>query len=108
VSQWVVSPKLTNSGNLEKKRYKPDVLQWFTHHHSYFKFVVGKISDLLEVDEIVKDINIPPQRVMIMPEGTTVRSQLDGSRRLVDEILKRGYGLSMREHVLVWGNERAR
>lgn len=108
VSQFVVSPKLANSGNLVSKRYKPHVLKWFNEHNATFKFVVEKLSDFIEIDALAAEIMIPANRIMIMPEGTTVASQLMTGRAIVDDTLKRGYGLSLREHILVWGDERAR
>ena len=107
VSQFVVSPKLANSGNHAKKRYKPDTLRWFNEHNAWFKFVIDDVKNLAEVDEMANALSIPAHRIMIMPEGTSYGIQLVRSRNMIDEILRRGYGLSMREHVLIWGNRRA-
>ncbi len=108
VSQFVVSPKLENSGNVRSKRYKPAVLRHLHLCGAYFKFVVSRSSDFDEIDQIVKECNIQPCCVMIMPEGTTSKGQIYRGKILVKETLARGYGLSLRQHVLLWGNERKR
>ena len=106
VDQYVVSPKLANSGNTYSKRYKPKVLRVLRDKGAFFKFVVSGINDFEEIKQIQLDCGIPANRIMIMPEGTTEASQLWGSRMIVDEVLKRGYGLSGRGHVMIWGDKR--
>ena len=45
------------------------VLKEFVHRtRSVFKFVIAKDTDLLEVQSILSENNIPPYRVMLMPE----------------------------------------
>lgn len=110
VDCFVVSPKLANSGNPLDKRYKPAVLKHFSgtlNERSWFKFVVNGPHDLPEVDKIVKDCSIRRDRVMIMPEGLTADEIIPRARWIKDDVLKRGYGLTMREHVLLWGEQRA-
>ena len=43
-----------------------------------------------------------------MPEGTTPREVIDGMRDLVPAVAGRGYRISPRLHVLMWGDERGR
>lgn len=107
VSQYVVSPKLEHSGNRASKRYKPGVLKWFAaHDYTWFKFVMQCKEDFDEVDQIVHDIGIPYNRVMIMPEGTTPKRLVETAKDIVQGALNRGYGLSLRQHVALWGDER--
>jgi len=106
--QWTVSPKLANSGNEAKLRYKPNVLRQFQQLGADFKFVVKDVDDLVEVSNIVADINILPDQVWIMPEGTTPQGQLATARYLADGIHKYGWNLSLRQHVLLYGQERGR
>jgi 7-carboxy-7-deazaguanine synthase len=109
VTQYNVSPKLKHSGNLLGKRYKPDVLRWFADNDkSWFKFVVRNRSDFNEIDTIVGECSIPDDRVMVMPEGTTAADISDGASSIVDKALERGWGLSLRQHVILWGDERKR
>jgi organic radical activating enzyme len=106
--QYVVSPKLANSGNPYSKRYKPKVLRALRDQGAYFKFVVSGPSDFEEIDQIVKECNLDPSRIMCMPEGTHQTLLDSRARQIVDEVLKRGYGLSPRMHVMIWGDERGR
>jgi hypothetical protein len=43
-----------------------------------------------------------------MPEGTDRASLLDRARALADPVTARGWNLTTRLHVLLWGDERAR
>lgn len=102
VTQYNVSPKLAHSGNRESKRYKPEVLEWFAKNcKTWFKFVVKSYEDLKEVDEIVFRTGIKPRRVMIMPEGITTEQNLDTAQKLFESIVYRGYGLSLRTHIMI-------
>jgi organic radical activating enzyme len=103
VTQFNVSPKLSHSGNIVGKRYKPVVLQEFARKlNAWFKFVVTKPSDLIEVDEMILNQQIAPGRVMIMPEGSSVEDNIELARKFADDAISRGYGISFRSHVLLW------
>jgi len=109
VTQYNVSPKLAHSGNVLTKRYRPLVLKEFVRtHKAWFKFVVSGIvnrdEQFDEIDRIVKDNSIPANRVMVMPEGTDRDDLTLSGRKIVDSALARGYGLSLRMHVDLWGN----
>ncbi|MEU8132150.1 7-carboxy-7-deazaguanine synthase QueE [Streptodolium elevatio] len=108
VTQYNVSPKLANSGNRPTKRYRPEALAALRDTgKAWFKFVVTADleTDLAEVDCIVADVAIPSRRVMVMPEGSDARTNTATARRMVDTALARGYGLSLRTHVLLWGDD---
>ncbi len=107
VSRFNVSPKLANSGNDEAQRYKPAVLEVFeATGKATFKFVVADPADLDEVQEMVDQCGLGD--VWIMPEGTEPAVLLDRGRRLAEEVLSRGWHLTTRLHVLLWGDERGR
>lgn len=113
ISHWTISPKLQHSGNPLKKRYKPEVLRQFVSlgHKATFKFVVQHAQgmdgeDFYEVDKIVKECDIDPTQVMIMPEGVDVMAQISAGRTLIDACLARGYGFSFRDHILLWDDKR--
>jgi 7-carboxy-7-deazaguanine synthase len=109
VDQWNVSPKLSTSGNSQKKRRIPNALEWFgANANAFFKFVIASPDDLLEVDGIVQAFSVPCQRVVLMPEGTDVNTLCSRSTWLVDECVRRGYRYTTRLHILLWGNERGR
>jgi 7-carboxy-7-deazaguanine synthase len=105
---YVVSPKLTNSGNEIKLRHKPDVLAQFRDKDADFKFVVTCEADLEEVCAIRKAIDIDSEKVWIMPEGTTTEKVLETAKVLAEPVLDMGFNLTLRTHTLLWGDERGR
>jgi len=106
VSWFSVSPKLSNSGNTHQKRYDKVALAWFAKNKAGFKFVVNTPGDFNEIDAIVKDIDINPSTVYIMPEGISTQAVDDHSRMIVDEVVKRGYNMTTRLHIALFGNTR--
>lgn len=109
VAQYNVSPKLANSGNVLTKRFKPSVLAHFASlDQAWFKFVATSPADLDEIDGIVAMTGIRADRVMIMPEGVTPGGNLAVGRAIADAVIGRGFGLTLRSHILLWGDERGR
>ena len=110
IAHWSVSPKLGNSGDPAKRRLKPKALEWFAqacHTRSCaFKFVAETPADLDEADDLVNRYFIPRQSVWIMPEGRDTATILDRARILESHILSRRFNLSLRQHVLLHGDER--
>lgn len=106
-ARFNVSPKLASSGNPVDRRYAPDVLRAFeASGRASFKFVACGPDDLDEIAAIVADCRLSD--VWVMPEGTDAAAVLDGERALADAVLARGWNLSSRLHVLLWGDERGR
>jgi 7-carboxy-7-deazaguanine synthase len=107
VAQWNVSPKLTNSGVPYDKRVRRDALAAFrATGRAAFKFVVSDPADLVEVAELAGAHSLEP--VWIMPEGTDPSTLLERARQLADPVLARGWNLTPRLHVLLWGDQRGR
>ena len=105
VTRFNVSPKLANSGNDLDHRLKPDVLQAFqASGRAAFKFVAVDDADLDEIQGIVDDNALTD--VWVMPEGTDAETIVTRSRALIDPVLERGWNLTTRLHVLLWGNRR--
>jgi 7-carboxy-7-deazaguanine synthase len=103
--RWNVSPKLANSGNATEKRYRPDVLRAFeATGRAVFKFVAADPDDLDEVASIVQECALT--NVVIMPEGTDPATLQRRSAELAPAVLARGWDLTTRLHVLVWGDRR--
>lgn len=111
ITQYNVSPKLKNSGNQLSKRIKPAVLAEFRDTgKTWFKFVVTADvhDDLSEVDDIVIEAELQPQRVMVMPEGSERRTNIATARQMADSAVARGYGISFRSQVLLWDDDPGR
>jgi 7-cyano-7-deazaguanosine (preQ0) biosynthesis protein QueE len=105
VDQWNVSPKLANSGNPLARRYKPEVLRAFeATGRAVFKFVVCETSDLAEVEVMVDECALGD--VWIMPEGTDAPTLERRSSELAEDVIKRGWNLTSRLQILIWGDRR--
>ncbi len=107
VDQFNVSPKLSHSGNDARIARNPDTLRELADLSSaFFKFVISAPGDLDEVEAICDMAGIAASRVWLMPLGTTsadVRGRLD---MLVPLALERGYYISDRLHIHLFGDKR--
>lgn len=101
------SPKLENSDNAVSRRYKPEVLRTINGMpNSWFKFVVTGEQDLDEVGEIVDECGLNTERVMIMPEGTTVEATRSHLLLVQEAVAERGWKISRRNQLEWFGNKR--
>ena len=105
VERFNVSPKLANSGNDLDRRYRPDVLRALqATGKAAFKFVATTAADLDEIQTMVDACGLTD--VWVMPEGTDAATVVERSRSLVDPVIARGWNLTTRLHVLLWGDRR--
>jgi organic radical activating enzyme len=105
VDQWNVSPKLANAGIDRQRRYRPDVLRAFEETgRAMFKFVAVGPADLEEIAEIVEENSLCS--VWVMPEATDATVLTARLQELAPAVLARGWNLSPRLHVLIWGDRR--
>jgi 7-carboxy-7-deazaguanine synthase len=107
VARWNVSPKLANSGVAPEERIRPAALAALrATGRAAFKFVVAAEEDLGEVAALVEAHDLAP--VWSMPEGTDAATVAERTRQLAEPVLARGWNLTTRLHVLLWGDERGR
>jgi 7-cyano-7-deazaguanosine (preQ0) biosynthesis protein QueE len=107
VAQWNVSPKLANSGiELDKRLRAPGLEALQATGRAVFKFVASTPGDLDEIATVVDAHGLTD--VWVMPEGTDPTTVTAGMRTLADPVLARGWNLTPRLHVLLWGDERGR
>lgn len=108
ISQWNCSPKLSNNNIAASINIVPEALKAILASGlADFKFVVRNQAD---IDEIERDY-VPllgRNNILLIPEGTTPESQLEGMRWLMDACTRHGFRFAPRLHVLAWGNERGR
>lgn len=103
----VASPKLTSSGLPVRARLRWGVLAKICElPHAVLKFVMRSPEELAEVDGIVARLGIDPGRIWVMPEGTEPGVVLERMAALATPVAVRGWSLSGRLHVLIWGNDR--
>ncbi len=107
VDQYNVSPKLENSNNPRKLREKPVACRFFAQSpKAYFKFVVAEKNDLEEVLELKQRYALLPEKIMLMPEGST-RQLLARRRRWIVEVCKaNGFYYTDRLKVQIWGSKK--
>ena len=107
VARFNVSPKLPGSGMREDRRLVPAALAAFTATgKAIFKFVICHHRELEDVAALEASLGLFP--VWVMPEGTSGQAVLEGMRAVAEEALARGWCLSSRLHVLLWGDTRGR
>ena len=107
VHQWNVSPKLAHSGNARDLAIRPEALAAFVaDRRAFFKFVVATPGDVEEVATLAEAHAIPAARILLMPEGRDSATLRGRARWLADLALARGYGLSDRLHIHLFGDTR--
>jgi 7-carboxy-7-deazaguanine synthase len=107
VERFNVSPKLANAGIERSRRYKPEVLRALqVTGKAVFKFVACDPPDLDEIEAMVAECDLTD--VWVMPEGTDAQTLVARAQRLADAVVARGWHLTPRLHILLWGDERGR
>jgi 7-carboxy-7-deazaguanine synthase len=114
-----LSPKLCNSTpeadagawvqRHEATRLQPAVLRAWCEGYDYqLKFVITTEADLREAQRVVASIGlpIPPEKVLLMPEGTSVQAIQSRTALLVEACKTHGYRYCPRLHIDLFGNKR--
>ena len=71
------------------------------------KFVVKEPADFREIESLLAELgHVDAARVLIMPEGTDSETLHARARALVPECIRRGWRLTPRMHVDLFGNTR--
>lgn len=106
VSQYNVSPKLSNSGMPKNKRIKEALKDYVKSAHtgkSIFKFVV---TDSQDVDEMMNDFIIPfkiPKSCIYLMPGCSTQEQFQNVAPMVAEVAnKNGFHFSSRLQINLW------
>jgi 7-carboxy-7-deazaguanine synthase len=111
VHHWTVSPKL-NTRDPEKRRIKPRALRTFAdlagEGRAIFKFVVSSTADVDRAADLAAAYNLAADVVWVMPEGVTADRVIAGARLVADRAAYHGFNLTLRQQVLMYGEERAR
>jgi 7-carboxy-7-deazaguanine synthase len=113
-----ISPKLSNSTPHEREggrwaaqhdrlRYQPEVLRKLIGAYPYqLKFVIAEPGDIEEASSMVEYLAADPASIVLMPEGTNALTLNERGRWLAEICKERGWRLSTRLHVDLWGNRR--
>ena len=111
-----ISPKLANSNPAtsnhhfqphQRLRINQPVLRQFLDYYScQLKFVVETEPDLVEIQQLQQEMQIPSSTIVLMPQGIS-RDQIQGKQNWMVEICKQhGYRYSPRLQVDIWGDQR--
>lgn len=117
-----LSPKLSNSTPLpgeisgawitrheETRRNLPVLLGWIKGaRETQLKFVISGEADLVEAQTLLAGLNhpVPPDHVLLMPEGRTMEELRHRSAWLVEVCKSHGYRFCHRLHIELFGNTR--
>lgn len=99
-----VSPKLAHAQ--ARVPYDIDILHEYVVLGGRFKFVVQARTDFIELDDIAKRAGIPPSRIWVMPLGTERHVIAVRGQELASEAIERGYNVTTRLHIILFGNKR--
>jgi hypothetical protein len=69
-----------------------------------WKFVAQAVADLDEAGEWIELHKLEP--VYVMPEGVTLESLSRHSQAIAESVVARGWNLTTRLHILLYGNRR--
>lgn len=117
-----LSPKLANSTpdlemagawreRHESTRLQPDVIrQWLERGSSQLKFVVTRVEDLPEIEELLNEVGAIPgftrDRVLLMPEGIDVETLRERGPLVAELCLEHGFRFAPRIQIELFGNTR--
>jgi 7-carboxy-7-deazaguanine synthase len=93
----------------ERLRLQPEVLRtWCSNYDFQLKFVIASEADVEEIRVVVDSIGleIPPQKILLMPEGITQEALKSRQALLVDICKRTGWRYSPRLHIDLFGNKR--
>jgi organic radical activating enzyme len=107
VDQWNVSPKLGNSGEPLERRLKEDVLASFRDTgKAFLKLVVEGEPDALEVDALIRRVDWPHDKVLLMPQAASRAELLEKGPHIEALAERLQFRTSPRLHVLRWDGKR--
>lgn len=110
VDLFAVSPKVMPSARqrltLAQQRPIGQFRELAQQGRAVWKFVARDRDDLDSIRAFVEAFDLAP--VYVMPEGRTATSLQISTRRIADEVVRLGYRLTTRLHVLAWGDMRGR
>ncbi|MCS6244227.1 MAG: 7-carboxy-7-deazaguanine synthase QueE [Opitutus sp.] len=115
-----LSPKLANSAPDERlpaawrerheaTRWQPEAVRAWVDGYAYqFKFVVSTPADVAELEGLLASLgrDIPPHKVLLMPEATSLDKMRERAAWLGELCKARGYRYAHRLHIELYGNKR--
>lgn len=107
VAHWSVSPKINPQGDPAHRRLHREALAWYVRHPpAIFKIVCRDSDEVAAVQRFAETLDLRADRVWIMPEGRTRSEVLSCAERIEAATLAAGFNLTLRQQVLLHGDER--
>ena len=114
-----ISPKLSNSTppasrdpawaqKHESTRLQPEVIsEWIRNYLFQLKFVISSEDDLIEIKNLLSRLPpVPSDRILLMPEGTDVKTLAARSPWLVEICKREGFRFCPRLQIELFGHTR--
>lgn len=105
ITHFSVSPKIGRMGAADpaRRRIHPAVLADFAHlarrGKAAFKFVAADTGEVEEAAQLVRDCQLPHDRVWIMPLGDDDTTWTATGRDIVERVMGHGFNFSGRLHL---------
>lgn len=107
VEHWTVSPKVNPQGDPSHRRLRREALTWFARlPHAAFKIVCRTTDEVAAVQRFAEALDLRADRVWIMPEGRDASSVLSCAMDIEQATLAAGFHLTLRQQVLLHGDQR--
>lgn len=95
----------------ESTRLQPEIIrQWLEAGPCQLKFVVSRVEDLPEIEELLNEVGAFPgftrDRVLLMPEGTDVETLRARGPLIAEMCREHGFRYAPRVHIDLFGNTR--
>lgn len=111
-----ISPKLANSTPVETnwakrhdaRRHRPKVIRKLTENFGYqLKFVIDDVADLTAVENWLLEFPaISQENIYLMPQGTEWEELCEKMEWINEAANQRGWNVSPRKHIELFGNRR--
>jgi len=103
-----ISPKLSNSAQIEKRSDHFSAIRQLVSHYPYqLKFVVDSPDDLSEIQKTLGQIgNVNPAKVMLMPQAKTREELIAKSPMVADLCKQASFAFCNRLHIQLWDGKR--
>jgi len=104
VSQYNVSPKLTNSGMPPEKRINYSALEYFAiNAKTTWKFVISDVTDTSEIyKDFISPLQIPAKKIWLMPACNDLNQFRANSAITVELCKEYGFNYSPRLQIAIW------
>lgn len=111
-----MSPKLSSSYAVTDEKmlllhkqnnlWKESARQYMKENDYQFKFVVNSLDDFEEIIAAEKELNIPKDKIYIMPQGIDEKQLKETLKMVFNKCVELGYNLTPRLHIDIFGNKR--